>query len=1106
MPHWKLVATPDPQGWHFRLWRKARLPYAKEIPVPRADWQADAAQHQGVSLLLALEDQGETFATPEGVGLAHPRVAALARPEAAALELPPLAPFTLFLSRQAPLSDPGFAIKVEWFEHGGGAVFLPNRTGTCFRAAGRDWLVANPLFALLEAMEELNGLQGAAELDPRMVAYAAFREQLAKITGDVRADQYLTGLTIHHATGIGIDLEPGPDQPLAPTLYGERPTSPAQAENEVLESVREPLLPRAHAERFAERFLQQGGRRHYSLGDGVYTVLDAPVTAALEVVEQVNRDGAEARAAFRNDPMAFLVPAIEAAGGDGGIISELRGYGERVIGIGPWEQAKLSFRLPVVRQWFPEEAVELFTLGLPDGTSLSLRREEVAKLQQAISEARARGETAVQFGGQSLALDEAMERTIQGLTGYVHPGEKEPPPTKEQEPAPGRLTAIVQENLEALKYRAPSRNPHGRLAPGIPAGLRSEPKPHQHDGIHWLQAGYLAGAPGLLLADDMGLGKTFQVLAFLHWLRTEGTVARKRPFLIVAPKTLLGIWREELETHLGPGALGQELKVFEQGLRELKLHSAPGNDTQLGRQTLDVARIEEADWVLTTYETLRDYHLSFGKVRFSVTIYDEAQKLKNPTSLMSRGAKAQQPDFTILMTGTPIENSVVDLWTLLDITWPGFTGLSLREFLKHYGTAEPAAREELKRCLTEPQPPLPVVMLRRFKVDILDGLPERSVSQVEETMPTAQRLAYDAAVNRVRAEVLPAIAGLQALRVVSLHPDLANAPRDSAQDAAFIAASARFRILFRILDDIHARHEKALVFVELREAQSALYGLIQRRYRLPPPQPEVINGETAGPARDRIRKAFQSRRGFDVLLLGPKAAGFGLTLTAANHVIHLNRWWNPAVEDQCSDRVYRIGQSRPVTIHLPLAVHPELGDQSFDCLLHGLLEEKRALSREIVVPVQFGEEDFRRLFAGATGGPVTTNQGLLERIDNMDWRAFEKWVADELRQAGLKVNMTPPGADGGADIIAQPALPGKPRLIVQCKHRSRGESGEVDESVIGELLMAQCNYGGGRPMLIAVTNGRFSLAAQREADEKGVTLWERESLGQLGPISSGLST
>jgi hypothetical protein len=1102
----QLSVRADANGWDFSLQRQGIWPFRKAQWVTLPEWPEAARTHPGVALLLARVDGDEASVVGDAVVLPHRRVALLSRPEAARLALPAIAPFTLFLSREAPLSDPDFRLRVEWFARGGGAVGAIQRLGTRLTVGGQPYLLLDPLFSLLESIEPLNALRGdtsAEGLDRRMTAYAVFQTHLEQATGDVRADDYLKGLAIHHATGLGLDLELDENRPIMPTLYGTRPVDVATEANETVEAQHDPLLPPHYAQRFGERFAHQGSRRHYTLGSGVYAVLDAPVAAALTVVEQVNREGKAARAAFRKDPMAFLIPAIEAAGGGGGILCDLRGYGERVIGIGPWEQAKLSFRLPVERTWFPEDELEVFTIPMRPEAPLVVHRQEVAALHTALVQAEQAEQRHCNFNGRTLPLSPELASTVKALRRYVNAEfEPEPLPTAAVPAKPIKVAAITQNNEENLIFLAAERNRGGQLQRGLPPGLASTPMPHQQVGIEWLQTAYQTGAPGVLLADDMGLGKTFQVLALLRWLHHAGVNQTPRPFLVVAPKTLLGNWLEEVKLHLGSeDAFGAPLKAFEADLRKLKVVTG-GNDTTLGRQTLDVARIEQAGWVLTTYETLRDYHLSFGKVRFSLVVYDEAQKLKNPASLMTIGAKAQQGDFTLMMTGTPIENSVLDLWTLLDIAWPGFLGFSAKDFIQQYAGGDKTSRDALRSRLVTPierphdRTLLPPVMLRRFKVDNLKGLPPRQVAVIEESMPAVQQAAYDAVVQRIQIGDLSALAGLQMLRVASLHPDLVNPPQNLAEDAGFIAASARFTVLFRILDHIHAQQEKALIFIELRDAQTALYGLIQRRYDLAAPLPETINGETAAPARDRIRRNFQARHGFDVLILGPKAAGFGLTLTAANHVIHLNRWWNPAVEDQCSDRVYRIGQNKPVTIHLPLAVHPKLAERSFDHLLHELLEEKRDLSREIVVPVQFDERDFRRLIERSVNAARTQDEGFLEHIDNLDWRAFEHWAAGELRKVGFEVRMTPQGADGGADIVAQQSAAPRCRILIQCKHRSQGMGASVDEAAVRELLAAQCNYG--EAILVAVTNGQFTLAAQRTAAEKRVQLIGREGLQCLG--------
>src|SRR5690606_3161876 len=155
--------------------------------------------------------------------------------------------------------------------------------------------------------------------------------------------------------------------------------------------------------------------------------------------------------------------------------------------------------------------------------------------------------------------------------------------------------------------------------------------------------------------------------------------------------------------------------------------------------------------------------------------------------------------------------------------------------------------------------------------------------------------------------------------------------------------------------------EKALVFIEDRAVQTVFAAVAAAHFNLPA-EPDIINGETPGDRRQRIVDRFQSLPpGFAVLVLSPKAAGVGLTITAANHVIHLSRWWNPAVEDQCNDRVYRIGQEKPVTVHVPLAIHPTFNEASFDHKLDDLLERKRALSRDMLMP-PVSESDAESLF------------------------------------------------------------------------------------------------------------------------------------------------
>lgn len=203
--------------------------------------------------------------------------------------------------------------------------------------------------------------------------------------------------------------------------------------------------------------------------------------------------------------------------------------------------------------------------------------------------------------------------------------------------------------------------------------------------------------------------------------------------------------------------------------------------------------------------------------------------------------------------------------------------------------------------------------------------------------------------------------GLQRFRQIELHPD----PQMIGSDEDFIASSARLRSCFDVLDRAESAGDPVLIFLDSLDVQARLSGIIQRRYRLPAP-PAIISGEVAGHRRQQRVDRFQAApRGFDAMILSPRAGGVGLTLTRANHVVHLARWWNPAVEDQCTGRALRIGQERTVHVHLPIGTLGT-GRRSFDQNLHDLLGQKRALMREALLPGEFDDEDKRELLRATT--------------------------------------------------------------------------------------------------------------------------------------------
>jgi SNF2 family DNA or RNA helicase len=424
----------------------------------------------------------------------------------------------------------------------------------------------------------------------------------------------------------------------------------------------------------------------------------------------------------------------------------------------------------------------------------------------------------------------------------------------------------------------------------------------------------------------------------------------------------LNNWLAEHDKHLKEPGLGEILQVHGQQLADLRSGRRTAAELELGIPTLDTSRMRAADWVLTTYETLRDYQHSFGAITWDVLVLDEAQKIKNPQTLLTDAAKAINADFTVALTGTPVENRLADLWTIVDTVEPGRLG-SLKEFVAKYepgGGINQDALGALKTRLVCPPPPL---LQRRTKKTTLQGLPAISHHAPRVTMPVAQADAYESVVRGARGgEKGRMLESLHNLRAVSLHPK----PEMSSSDEEFISQSARLLETMRILDEVAARREKALVFVDARAMQAALMEVLQRRYHLTDP-PLVINGDVPGGKRLARAEDFQQQPGFGVLMLSPRAGGVGLTITGANHVIHLGRWWNPAIEDQATDRVYRIGQKKPVHVYTPLAVHPQFGDASFDVRLDELLQRKRALSQELLAPPEASKGDLENLLRDVVG-------------------------------------------------------------------------------------------------------------------------------------------
>jgi len=896
-------------------------------------------------LLARLEDEIAKV-SDDKILLPHEEVAKLDDEECRQLGLPDPAPYRIELRSQGLLSSPGFDLKALFSTHDGRPLMGVKRQGSVLTVGKQAYLLLDPLFSLVEGVDRFRATP-PGDMDERFARWAELRLLLPE---DAVVDDQLKNMNIVRPDSFTLNVR-GDDQfdPVLLTRASHGEEGPGE------EPAYSAVLPESHHETFARRFSDlDSARQHYALGGGWYVLVPDHLRRALETVRKAQELPPAERRAFIANPHAAL---REEFGDelDEGKVEDLFNetpefLSERVRAIGEWVPKANVYMMPRENQWLPAEEMEF---SIPVGTSLvKVKGRDLPEMLDAMESALAAGVREIEFEGHRVPVSPETVEAVSGLVVRKAEGEA---------PDPGEavlrsvLAPILIDNIEDVGYQASPRQRAG-VAGGIPAGLKTTSLyKHQKEGLRWLQEHWVSGGPGALLADDMGLGKTLQTLAFLAWHREHVAASHgsKKPYLIVAPTGLLKNWEDEADIHLMPGTLGNLLKAYGKDLRDLSSHGSAQR----------FKRFQEAEWVLTTYETLRDKITYFMPIDWAIVAFDEAQKIKNPAARLTESAKSLKSDFTLLLTGTPVENRLADLWCIVDAAAPGFLG-SMKEFHSQY-EADAEENPEVASALRDKlqhqgEPPL---MLRRLKEDHLDGLPDKKSKVIRLKMPPAQAQAYDQALARAVQAKGTRGAMLEVLHGLRMNSLLAgNLGPEGLTDEA-VDSSARLKGMISVLDEISERGEKALVFLESLKLQEALIPYLQRRYDLSKP-PLRISGQVGGGLRkarvDEFQKGEQGR--FDVMLLSPKAGGVGLTLTAANHVIHLSRWWNPAVEDQCTDRVYRIGQTRPVTVYYPMAEHPALGDGSFDIRLHELLEEKRRLSRSALSAPVMGSAEFESFF------------------------------------------------------------------------------------------------------------------------------------------------
>jgi non-specific serine/threonine protein kinase len=437
-----------------------------------------------------------------------------------------------------------------------------------------------------------------------------------------------------------------------------------------------------------------------------------------------------------------------------------------------------------------------------------------------------------------------------------------------------------------------------RLGPADPGPeLRATLRPYQQAGLKWL---YLLDQLGLggCLADDMGLGKTVQVLALLLLKRRARPAAggARLPSLLVVPASLLGNWQAEL-------------RRFAPSLRALVAHPSAMSAAELA--ALSAADLGEVDLCITTYGTVARAP-GFTAGRFELVILDEAQAIKNPAAKQTRAVKALRSRTRLALSGTPVENRLGDLWSLYDFLCPGLLG-SAKVFAQFTRGLSDKQDYSPLRNLIRPY------LLRRLKSDkrIIADLPDKTELVAYCALSKKQAVLYEQAVAALRTQLTEVEKDQQRRGVILSFllraKQLCNHPSQSLGDGVYAPEdSGKFARLRELCEPIASRQERVLVFTQFRELTEPLAEFLRCIFGQPG---LVLHGETPVKQRQQLVQAFQSELGPPFFVLSLKAGGTGLNLTAASHVIHFDRWWNPAVESQASDRAYRIGQKKNVLIH-----------------------------------------------------------------------------------------------------------------------------------------------------------------------------------------------
>lgn len=861
--------------------------------------------------LSTLVDNGYAKASKDGCLVPFENIYLIDADDRMLLGVPGRYDKALRLRADGMLNNSDFKYKLEFLTHvPDGDLINYERGGNIIICGDEKYLLSEEQYELLRKVELFNEEEDAVKTtDYNLRAFAEIKE--LAIEAGCNLDSYLENENVYVPEKIKIEV--GSDEQGFTV---------------------EPALDIQENKKFQNYF--EKGRKvqgQYPLqkenGERVRVVLDP---SQKESLEQLKKTGGKHKTReqikeFTEHPTEYFDPDVFD-------LSEL--YSDRVIEIGIYKPKFYPFICPYKSCWIAGATVETPENGT---TKINIsNEEELDSLRESIKEAEESNKFIVDYKNAQIDIEDARFLADTAEKQLKSPDK----PIKTE--GSGRKVLIIEENAEevgfAVKERVIERGDKYTLFkdPYLQEGFSL--KEHQEEGVAWLQHMYNSKASGCLMADDMGLGKTLQILYFMDWHSRK--FPNHKPYLIVAPVSLLENWENEYERFF------MEPRMY---VNRLTSKDVP---RQFNRDIVD--RMQKMDIVLTNYESLRIAQLNFCAVEFDIVALDEAQKIKTPGTLVTNAAKALKSNFKIAMTGTPVENSLLDLWCIMDFCVPGLLG-NAKAFAAQYQNPLKKEDTDIVALGNEVHEKLGVYFMRRLKKDAAKDLPEKYEFKQQVEMPSVQESTYRNVINNYVSGQQPnMLLTIMDIREISEHPYLYDSTLQKHEYDELVETSARLQATIPFLDRIKARDEKAIIFAERKETQKMLQRVCLERYGL---VTKIINGDTPSivtrlssgkQSRQASIDDFQAVDGFNVIIMSPVAAGMGLNVTAANHVIHYSRHWNPAKENQATDRAYRIGQEKDVYVYYPMAVCKSF--KSFDETLDELLSRKTSLATSTIFPTE----------------------------------------------------------------------------------------------------------------------------------------------------------